>query len=54
MSVSVLLENVCQTVGEGPHWDEETQTLFFVDIMQGNMHSWKYKTGQHTVRNLGV
>ncbi|CAH1775554.1 unnamed protein product [Owenia fusiformis] len=39
------LEKVAKTVGEGPHWDDASQTLMFVDIMEGTIIWWDYKTG---------
>lgn len=53
MSVSVLLENVCETTGEGPHWDEETQSLYFVDILCGGVCCWDSRSGKITKHKLG-
>lgn len=25
---------------KGPHWDENTQTLYFVDMFKGTIHSY--------------
>ncbi|XP_063410483.1 regucalcin-like isoform X1 [Mytilus trossulus] len=44
MSVEVLLENVFTDIGEGPHWDEATHTLYFVDNIAQRVFSWNYKT----------
>ena len=38
MSVSVVLKNVCEAIGEAPHWDEEKQLLYYVDIQPGDVH----------------
>ena len=27
-------------IGEGPHWDDVTQTLLFVDILSSEVHRW--------------
>ncbi|KAL7633428.1 UNVERIFIED_CONTAM: hypothetical protein RMT77_016299 [Armadillidium vulgare] len=32
------------TLGEGPHWNEEDQTLIFVDILHGNIHRYFLQT----------
>lgn len=31
-------------LGEGPHWNEEDQSLLFVDILQGNVHKYYFQT----------
>ena len=36
--VEVISKNHAQTIGEGPHWDEKTGKLLFVDIDAGNVH----------------
>ena len=28
------------TYGNSPHWDEKTQTLLFVDVLQSTIHRW--------------
>ncbi|RXG70942.1 Regucalcin [Armadillidium vulgare] len=32
------------TLGEGPHWNEEDQTLLSVDILHGNIHRYFLQT----------
>ncbi len=40
MQAELLLD--AQTVlGEGPAWDEKTQTLYWVDILGKRVHAWK-------------
>jgi len=45
-----ILPNICHGTGEGPHWDEKTQTLYFVDIPDlafyphGAIFKWKPST----------
>lgn len=34
-------------LGEGPHWDIPSQTLYFVDIMGGSVHSYKPSTDEY-------
>lgn len=47
MSVETLLECVTPTVGEGPHWDDPSQSLLFVDILgNGAIYRWDSKTGK--------
>jgi len=38
MKVELLLDAKC-TLGEGPAWDEKTQTLFWVDIIQKKIYA---------------
>lgn len=35
-------------LGEGPYWDIETQSLFFVDIVGKAIHKYVPSTGKHT------
>lgn len=46
MSVSILIKNSCSTTGEGPHWDDPTQSLLYVDIVAGDVHRWNSATGE--------
>ncbi|XP_052830800.1 regucalcin isoform X2 [Octopus bimaculoides] len=48
MSVSVALKNVCQKSGEGPHWEESTKSLLFVDVETGHLHKWNSVDYTHT------
>jgi len=55
MQVETLLERSCESVGEGPHWDERTQQLLYVDINAGGLHRWTAATGvdeKHTFGEL--
>jgi sugar lactone lactonase YvrE len=36
-----LLFDAKATLGEGPTWDEKTQTLYWVDILGKRVHAWK-------------
>jgi gluconolactonase len=49
MSVSVLAKNTCETVGEGPFWEEATNSLLYVDIVKGDVHRWSAISGDDTV-----
>ncbi|GAB1605454.1 regucalcin-like [Argonauta hians] len=48
MAVSVVLKNVCSTTGEGPHWEENSQSLLFVDIQSGGISKWNSGDNSHT------
>ena len=39
-------------LGEGPHWDEETQSLYFVDIMGKSIHKYTPSLKKHTELKL--
>ena len=54
MSVETLLECVTPTVGEGPHWDDPSQSLLFIDIIgNGGIYRWDSKTGKLEKHNFG-
>ena len=50
---SVLELPIC-TLGEGPHWDVETQALVFVDIAGHAIHRFAPATGTHSQIDTGV
>lgn len=50
----VLIKNAANTIGEGPHWVEENQTLLFVDIYNNSCRRWNYNTGEIETRNCGM
>lgn len=52
MSVETLIECSCETTGEGPHWDPTTDTLLYVDIVNGGIHRWNSATGQDEKYNF--
>ena len=53
MSVSVLIKNAASTIGEGPHWDPVTKSLFYVDMLAGDVHKYDYMTGKDTKVHFG-
>ena len=53
MSVSVLLKNVCPSIGEGPHWEEKSQSLLFIDINSGELHKYDTKSNEDSKITLG-
>ncbi|XP_070556897.1 regucalcin-like [Ptychodera flava] len=46
MSVSVVLQRVGELL-EGPHWDEKSQCLYFIDIKTPVVHQWNRTTDEH-------
>lgn len=40
-------------LGEGPHWDAETQSLYFVDIFGKSIHKYVPATKKHTKAIIG-
>lgn len=48
----VVLPHRC-TLGEGPLWDARTGTLYWVDILESQLHSYRPASAQHQTRNLG-
>ena len=53
MSVSVIVKNAATTIGEGPHWDPASKSLYYVDINTGDVHKWDSRTGEGTKVHLG-
>ncbi|XP_047990276.1 regucalcin-like isoform X1 [Leguminivora glycinivorella] len=39
-------------IGEGPHWDDRTQSLYFVSILENTIHKYDAATGTHTSTKL--
>ncbi|KAJ2950863.1 hypothetical protein O0L34_g5222 [Tuta absoluta] len=39
-------------LGEGPHWDERVQALYFVDINSCTIHKYEPATGEHSRTKL--
>ncbi|KAM3960037.1 regucalcin [Aphomia sociella] len=48
--MSVKVEKIVDPVwlGEGPHWDEQQQALFFVSILDRTIHKYVPTTGEHS------
>ncbi|XP_046575369.1 LOW QUALITY PROTEIN: regucalcin-like [Haliotis rubra] len=40
-------------LGEGPHWDDTTQCLYYVDLFVGDVHRYNAVTGDDSRLNLG-
>ncbi|KRT79344.1 hypothetical protein AMK59_6951, partial [Oryctes borbonicus] len=43
----------CCVLGEGPHWDVETQSLYYVDIFDHSIHKYTPSTNTHTKATIG-
>ncbi|XP_063537513.1 regucalcin-like [Cydia strobilella] len=41
------------THGESPVWDADTQSLYFVDVLEQNVHRLHYGTGQIFTKHIG-
>jgi len=54
MSVSVIAKNTCQTTGEGPYWEEATNSLVYVDLTQNDVHRWSSVTNEDSSIHLGL
>lgn len=50
-----VVERVAESVelGEGPHWDQASQSLYYVDIFGKAIHKYTPSTNQHTTAVLG-
>ena len=53
MSISVVAQNTCSTVGESPFWDAPSQSVLYVDINAGDVHIWNSQTGQDSKIHIG-
>ena len=52
--IEVVLEACCPSLGEGPHWDDASQTLLYVDIRTGGVHRYDPQTKQESKVPLGM
>lgn len=53
MSVEILLKGVTPTIGEGPHWDDRTQSLLFVDLISKTVYKWDSESGGLESKTFG-
>ena len=53
MPFETIVECATPTIGEGPHWDDTTQSLLWVDIIEGILFRWNSKTGKHETHKFG-
>lgn len=49
--VEVVADRV--TLGEGPHWDVKSQSLYYVDILGQAIHKYTPSENKHTKANIG-
>lgn len=49
--VEPVVESV--ELGEGPHWDVDTQSLYFVDIFGNSIHKYTPGSKTHTKAVIG-
>lgn len=47
------LDTISTTVGEGPVWDDRSQSLFFVDVEEQVVHRFETGSGQTTSWDVG-
>ena len=48
-----VVSNHCCLLGEGPHWDQKSQTLYYVDLMNGDVCQLDPKTQDSKVVHIG-
>ncbi|XP_078344887.1 regucalcin-like isoform X2 [Oculina patagonica] len=46
LEISVVGKNICAKLGEGPHWDTNTQKLLYVDAFGYSVHVLDVDTGK--------
>lgn len=51
--VKVEIITECLQLGEGPHWDATTQSLYFVDIFGKSIHKYVPSTKVHKKAVIG-
>lgn len=52
--VEIVIKNACNSIGEGPHWDDASQCLYYVDIKDLDVHRWNSVTGEDTLVHLSM
>jgi sugar lactone lactonase YvrE len=52
MKIEKVGDIIC-TLGEGPVWNQETESIFWVDILQGNIHQYCNTTKEYKSLNTG-
>ncbi|CAG2114797.1 unnamed protein product [Medioppia subpectinata] len=51
-TVEVISKHICQ-LGEGPHWDEKSQSLYYVDLIGGDVCRLDTKTQESEMIHIG-
>ncbi|XP_011454610.3 regucalcin-like [Crassostrea angulata] len=52
MAVECVVKHAAKSAAEGPHWDDVTNTLLFVDILENTVHRYHPETGTVDVIQL--
>jgi gluconolactonase len=53
MAATVLLRGTVKQIGEGPHWEESSKSLLYVDMWTGDVHKWDSVTGEDSKLHIG-
>ena len=53
MSVTIKAVSEPNCCGEGPHWDQSTGSLLYVNIPEGEIHRYFPQTKRHQVFTVG-
>lgn len=53
--MGISIERVAENVhfGEGPHWDAESQSLYFIDLLEKSVHRYIPSSGKYTYAYVG-
>lgn len=54
-NTNIVVERIGESVelGEGPHWDVDTQSLYFVSILDKSIHRYVPATNKYTKAVIG-
>ena len=53
MSVEIIEVVGSSVLGEGPHWDAKTKTLYYVDIFDNSVHKFHPESNKHCSAKVG-
>ena len=53
MSVETVVKCATPTIGEGPHWDNATQSLLWIDMIDGILFKWNSRTKTYETHEFG-
>lgn len=54
VKVDVLLKGATTSIGEGPHWEESTGKLLYVDILSDTVHRYHVESGVEEYIKIGL
>ena len=54
MAVECVIKNAAKSVGEGPHWDDVTNTLLYVDIQENAIRRYCPESKENSTIQLGM